>query len=272
MRDARSWPPTPPRCRRPCGGAALLVAARRRGVRERAARAARRRARARAAARRRACARGRVQLGRAPRARSTRCSATQRARVAPRLRAALEPTRRRADAAPARPRPRRRSPDQSNEFGPARARATCTRRRARSAAACARCASSAAPCSAATPGRARWSRSPGARSVLPFAAGHDSSVTQTGLRPVAVAAHLRAREPTSLTTLRGLPVYGCSATTSKAPRAAGLVDAAQRDPALVRQPGEDRPRAGVGGAQRAARGPQQPHVARRERLRATSSA
>ena len=62
---------------------------------------------------------------------------------------------------------------------------------------------------------------PGGPRTLPCAAGHDSSVSQTG-RAVVEAAHLAPRERTSRSTLAGVRVYGCSATASKAPRPPAL--------------------------------------------------
>ena len=61
----------------------------------------------------------------------------------------------------------------------------------------------------------RSSRSPVVFFVLPFAAGQDSSVIQIGLRPSWKRRISRRANSASLITLRGLPVYGCSATASK---------------------------------------------------------
>ena len=106
----------------------------------------------------------------------------------------------------------------------------------------------------------------------PATAGHDSSVSHTGLRPSRKRAHLAAREldqADDVARPAGVRVQG-DGVERAAP--AGPVDLAQRDPALVRQPGEDRARARVGGAQRAARGAQQLHVGLARTAAASSSA
>ena len=74
--------------------------------------------------------------------------------------------------------------------------------------------------------RDAWPRSvvtnPGAPAVFPFDAGHDSSVSQTGLRRSWKRRISRARELDQLDDVARRPVYGCSATASNAPRPPAL--------------------------------------------------
>ena len=83
------------------------------------------------------------------------------------------------------------------------------------------CASSAQRELRRTPGRARWSRSQVCRRSCPSRPARRAR-SATPACAGRVAAHLATGELDQLTTFRGRPVYGCSATTSKAPRPPAL--------------------------------------------------